>query len=124
MVLVAVCLGLRVSEIMGLQWGDIDWENRTVMVRRSVAHGRVGATKTEASLRPLPVDVRLMTPLKEWHDRSLHTKQEDWVFANPAGRPRWQESILHRQLKPAALRAGLGKIGWHTFPPYVLDYVA
>lgn len=115
MVLVAVCLGLRVSEIMGLQWGDIDWENRTVMVRRSVVHGRVGATKTEASLRPLPVDVLLMTPLKELRNRSLHARQEDWVFANAAGRPRWQESILHRQLKPAAVRASVGKIGWHTF---------
>jgi integrase len=39
----------------------------------------------------------------------------DWVFANDAGRPRWQETILQRQLKPAACRAGIGKIGWHTF---------
>jgi len=30
-------------------------------------------------------------------------------------RPRWQESILQRLIKPAALRAGIGKIGWHTF---------
>jgi len=54
MVLIAACLGLRVSEIMGLQWGDFDWENFSVMVRRSVVHGRVGDTKTEASFRPLP----------------------------------------------------------------------
>src|SRR5215469_6404385 len=26
-----------------------------------------------------------------------------------------QESILERQIKPAALRAGIGKIGWHTY---------
>jgi integrase len=37
------------------------------------------------------------------------------VFANRAGNPRWQESILQRQIKPAALRAGIRKIGWHTF---------
>jgi len=37
------------------------------------------------------------------------------MSANRAGKPRWQESILERQLKPAALRAGLGNIGWHTF---------
>ena len=42
-------------------------------------------------------------------------RTQDWVFGNRDGRPRWQESILHRQLKPAALRAGLGRIGWHTF---------
>jgi integrase len=26
MVLVAACLGLRASEIVGLQWGDFNWE--------------------------------------------------------------------------------------------------
>jgi integrase len=29
MVLIASCLGLRSSEIMGLQWGDFDWEDLT-----------------------------------------------------------------------------------------------
>ena len=115
MVLIAACLGLRVSEIMGLQWGDFDWENFSVMVRRSVVHGRVGDTKTEASFRPLPLDTRLMAPLQDLRNRSSYAKQEDFVFANATGQPRWQESILHRQLKPAAVRAGIGKIGWHTF---------
>jgi integrase len=115
MVLIAACLGLRVSEIMGLQWGDFDWENLTVMVQRSVVHARVGDTKTEASFRPLPVDTRLMAPLQELRRRAFYSGPVDWVFANDAGRPRWQESILQRRLKPAAVRAGVGKIGWHTF---------
>jgi site-specific recombinase XerD len=37
------------------------------------------------------------------------------VFANNDGRPRGQQNILQRHLRPAALRAGIGKIGWHTF---------
>ena len=115
MVLVAACLGLRVSEIIGLQWGDFDWEDLTLLVKRSVVHGRVGDTKTEASQLPLPVDPRLARVLQEHWKRSLHQCPQDWVFGNRDGRPRWQESILHRQLKPAALRAGLGRIGWHTF---------
>jgi integrase len=112
---IAACLGLGVSEIMGLQWGDFDWENFSVMVQRSVVHGRVGDTKTQASFWPLPVDARLMAPLQEFRNRSSCARQEDFVFANDTGRPRWQESILHRQLKPAAARAGIGKVGWHTF---------
>jgi integrase len=59
MVLVAGCLGLRISEILGLRWGDIDWGNLTVLVQRSVVHGKVYATKTEASLKPLPIDPEL-----------------------------------------------------------------
>lgn len=30
-------LGLRRGEILGLQWGDIDFENKTVMVQRSIS---------------------------------------------------------------------------------------
>ena len=115
MVLVAACLGLRASEIVGLQWGDFNWEDLTLLVKWSVVHGRVADTKTEASQLPLPIDPRLARTLREHWKRSLHRRSEDWVFGNLEGRPRWQESILHRQLRPAALRAGLGKIGWHTF---------
>jgi integrase len=115
MVLVAACLGLRVSEIIGLQWRDFDWDKRTVLVQRSVVQCQVGETKTEGSCRPLPVDPGLATRLQDLRRCSSYICATDWVFANDAGRPRWQETILERQLKPAALRAGIGKVGWHTF---------
>jgi len=115
MVLVAACLGLRVSEIIGLQWGDFDWDNMTVMIQRSVVQCQVGETKTEGSARPLPINPNLASHLRELHERSTYGAPGDRVFANDAGRPRWQETILQRQLKPAASRAGIGKIGWHTF---------
>ncbi len=115
MVLVAVCLGLRVSEIIGLQWGDFDWENRNVFVQRAVVQTRVGETKTEGSSRPLPLDPVLAMHLQELRKHSSWSAAGDWVFANDKGLPRWQETILQRQLKPAAVRAGIGKVGWHTF---------
>jgi integrase len=112
------CLGLRASEIIGLQWGDFNWEELTLLVRRSVVQGRVGDTKTEASRLPLPVDPSLAEALRAHWQRSLHREPCDWVFANRKGKPRWQESILRRHIKPAAVRAGVGKIGWPTFRPY------
>lgn len=33
MVVLAMCLGLRCSELIGLQWQDLDWENLTLLVR-------------------------------------------------------------------------------------------
>ncbi len=113
MVLVAVSLGLRVSEIIGLQWGD--WENRNVFVQRAVVQTRVGETKTEGSSRPLPLDPVLAMHLQELRKHSSWSAAGDWVFANDKGLPRWQETILQRQLKPAAVRARIGKVGWHTF---------
>ena len=115
MVLVAACLGLRASEIMGLQWQDFNWEDLTVFIRRGVVNGRSGDTKTEASQKSLPIDPRLARCLQELWKRTFHQGPQDWVFANKAGRPRGQQNILHRHVRPAALRAGIGKIGWHTF---------
>ncbi len=115
MVLIAACLGLRASEIMGLQWGDFNWEDLTVLIRRGVVNGRAGDTKTEASRKALPVDPRLAAALVELRNRSLHKGSQDWVFANRAGQPRGQQNILQRHLRPAAVRAGIVKIGWHTF---------
>ena len=54
MVLVAACLGLRASEIVGLQWQDFNWEDLTVFIRRGVVNGRSGDTKTEASQNRCP----------------------------------------------------------------------
>jgi integrase len=33
-------LGLRASEIMGLQWSDFNWDDSTVLIRRGVVNGR------------------------------------------------------------------------------------
>src|ERR1039458_2235853 len=56
MILAAGCLGLRASEVTGLQWQDINWDDLTVFIRRSVVHGREGEAKTEASEKPIPLD--------------------------------------------------------------------
>ncbi|MGH9356593.1 MAG: tyrosine-type recombinase/integrase, partial [Terriglobia bacterium] len=49
MVLIAGCLGLRISEILGLQWGDVDWQDLAILIQRSIVEGKVYETKTEAS---------------------------------------------------------------------------
>jgi integrase len=117
MVLVAQCLGLRVSEILGLQWGDFSFENRSVLVQRSVVGGRVDDVKTEYSKDDVPLDARLAEALLSWRAASFFPRDTDWVFANPVtGKPYHQESLRKRQLQRAAKLAGLGEdIGWHTF---------
>jgi len=71
MVLIAACLGLRASEIMGLQWGDLNWEDLTLLARRSVVNSGVSDTKTEASRLPLPVDPSLADALRAHWQRRL-----------------------------------------------------
>lgn len=115
MVITIACLGLRVCELIGLQWGDIDFAGLTVRIQRSVVEGEVNPTKTEASESALPLDPGLAETLSAFKVTAAHVTDSDFVFASDLGRPRWPDSILADHLKPAAERAGIGKIGWHTF---------
>jgi integrase len=115
MVLTIACLGLRVSELLGLQWGDLDFENLTVKIERSVVEGKVNLTKTEASEGILPLDTGLAGTLLAHRASSGFVADSDFVFAGESGKPRWKDCILADYIKPAAARAGVGVIGWHTF---------
>jgi integrase len=114
MVMVAQCTGLRISEILGLQWGDFDFEAHTFMVQRSVVCGRVDAVKTEYSKDYVPLDPRLEGLLLEWRTFSAYSSDADWVFANPqTGKPYHQESLKKRQLlgSPTSSVCQKGSVG-------------
>jgi integrase len=88
MVLVAQCLGLRVSEIVGLKWEDFDFDAGTVLVQRSAVYGRVDSVKTEYSHDLMPLDSALAAPLLEWQKSALPEGRSEWAFQNPVtGRP-------------------------------------
>lgn len=118
MCIVAACLGLRASEVAGLRWGDFDWENRQVHIQRGFVIGHVDEVKTTNSNRSLPVHRALATLLLEYKKETApNAKDIDWLFPSPyaTGRPRWPWTIQRTHLLPAGIRAGLGRIGWHTF---------
>jgi len=65
MVIVAQCLGLRVSEIAALQWQDFDFERQQLLVQRSIVNGRVDDVKTEYSRDHVPLHESLVEVLLE-----------------------------------------------------------
>jgi len=119
MALVDVSTGLRIGELLALQWRDIDFENFEIAVTRSISLQHVGNCKTETSRKPVPMDVELAEALWLWRGNSGYPKPEDWVFASPAKdgqQPYWPGTLYRAHLEPAAKAAGIsGKIGWHTF---------
>jgi integrase len=115
MVITIACLGLRVCELLGLQWGDIDFENLTVKIQRSVVEGEVNPTKTEASESLLPLDPDLASLLLTHKGNKPNAADSGFVFAGRTGNPPWPDTILADYLKPAAVKVGIGNIGWHTF---------
>ena len=114
MVLVAGCLGLRVSEVLGLKWTDIDATKGTLRVNQIFTHGQVQAMpKTDASGAELPMHPRLVDILKQWKRKQDH--DYSWVFPGKRGSPYSDATILAKIIKPVARQLGIAHIGWHTF---------
>jgi integrase len=119
LVLLAVCTGLRRSELFALQWQDIDFGLQQITVTRSIVYQVVGICKTEASKRPVPLNRFLADALQDWRCATRYGAQEDWVFASPhlcGKKPYYGQALMEYYIRPAALKLGIDKrIGWHTF---------
>lgn len=86
-----ITTGMRRGELMGLQWGDIDFDNYVISVNRNVtytpASGIVVSTpKTECSLRQIPLMPSVAALLLKYRNDTDWSKQ-DFLFpkdGNPA----------------------------------------
>jgi len=118
MVMVAMCLGFRASEILGLQWSDVSFGlhgmEAIVRVQRSMVGKHEEDTKTPESTQDVPIHPELAIALEGWKTKAAPNCK--WVFGNPlTGRPYHRESLLKDHIEPAAARAGIPGIGWHSF---------
>lgn len=115
MACVAVCLGLRASEIAGLQWTDIEWQERALYVQRTFVLGDEDEVKTRRSKTRMPLCGQVAEILRD------HQKRVDvcspWIFSNPdTGKPRSMNYAQQEYLAPAGIAAGIGEgLGWHSF---------
>ncbi len=118
------CLGLRVSEALGLKWEDFDWKHQTVTIGRSAYRGSIDETKTVASKSKLPVHPALAKLLLAWREKcemqteKLNKDQTmplEWVFANPeTGMPYHSPSLQQRWIRPAGEAIGVHGLGFHS----------
>jgi integrase len=119
MALVAALTGLRVSEILGLQWRDVELNEAVIRLRRGVVNQEISDLKTAGSKRPLPIPSVLVQALLDWKKQTCFSDPASWVFASPqtdGAQPYWPGTLLQRHLRPVAKRLGITKqIGWHSF---------
>lgn len=113
--LVATFTGLRISEIRGLQWGDV--EGDSIRIRRSRdLWGDVHQPKTATSARVIPVGhlkgifTTHFAPSNAGAKPEVHRNMGDFIFP-------FSYKVLQVRLKAAAKAVGIEYegFGWHTF---------
>ena len=108
---VAAFTGLRLGELRGLRWGDIDWTRRVVFVRRSFTVKSDGPTKS-GKVRSVPLVDQAARALDQLSRRERWTSDDDRVFVNDVGE-HIEDSALRRRFYTALDRAGLPHIRFH-----------
>jgi integrase len=121
---VALALGLRRGEALGLSWADVDFETRTLRVNRSLQRlqGRlvISEPKTKKSRRTLDLPNSLVQKLKEHRTRQLEEKliagpkwqDNGLVFASCVGTP-IDPRHVKRRLDPLLKKAGISHYRVH-----------
>ncbi len=117
-VYVAVTTGLRVSELLGLKWCDLDFSAGEIRLTRGIVRQHVGVMKTEASRKPVPLGAGLADVLLGWRGSCPYNQDADYIFASPdkdGSQPYWPNAAMEDHVRPAVIRAGISKrVGWHT----------
>ena len=104
MIEMAVTTGLRQSELLGLQWGDIDWQSSRLHVRRALREGRFYETKSRHAHRIVELPASLLHALKIWRLK-CPKGEHDLMFPNREGNPTDAANLIHRGFEPAVRRA-------------------
>lgn len=102
---IELCLGLRRGELLGLRWGDIDWDKNQIHIvnNRVVVDGKsvVKDPKTESSRRTVDVPAQLIQKLHKhkmqcWANRlrlgEAYTVT-DYIIVHPDGKPIYPEYV-------------------------------
>jgi integrase len=113
MILIAALGGLRISEVLGLQWRDVDWDAGEVTINRIWYRGNLNDTEEGRHVSRLRV---LMGEFRRRYP-GPHAR-ERWIFIGEDGvTPPDERDILRNEVRPALKRLGIyyPGFGWHAF---------
>jgi len=113
----AAYTGMRLMELLGLTWGDVDFEGNVIKVRAQLSRAKKGhparrmPLKTKAASRSIEIEPYLKTRLLEHKMSSGFKGDNDYVFCTEHGTPHYYRNVAVRGLEKAAKRAGLNPEG-------------
>ncbi len=113
--LLSINLGLRIGEICGLQWKDIDFEKQMLTVRRTVQRVQlqtgtkllIDAPKTSSSRRSVPIPDFMMPLLKKF-------RSQDTAYILSGTEQPTEPRTLQRRFKKILKKANLPSVNYHS----------
>jgi integrase len=133
---VALSVGMRQGEVLGLRWEDVDLDIGRITIRKQlqVINGQPTFTepKSRKSRRAIPLPAAVLETLRQHRKRQLEERmlaggkwQGQWelVFCTPIGTP-IDHSNLRKHFKQALTRAGLPAIRFHDMRHSASSFLA
>ena len=123
---VAVSTGMRLGEVLGLQWSAVDFDRRNLrvvatLVPKPGGEWTLSEPKTARGRRQIALTMRAIEALQqrrisqegEREAVGAEWKDDDFVFTGPTGQPLSGEHVLRREFWPLLTQAGLQQIRFH-----------
>lgn len=115
--------GLRLGEMTGLMWSDIDFEKKVIHVKRtmeyvySMGEWRVGPPKSKSGIRDIPLTQEAISLLRDQKRKIAETKIvsitfSDLVFINRDGGPT-KKSSYNKNISSLADKVGIERFSMH-----------
>ena len=98
--------GLRSSEINGLKWEYVDFENKQILIRETWINGKVSKTKNDGSTREVTMSGAVYAALKRQQNNS---EGNEYVFSNKNHNPIDNGNFTKRVWYPLLERLGFEK---------------
>lgn len=109
----AIWTGLRTSELIALEWGDIDWNRNIARIRRASVRKQVKVPKTQAGERDIKLLSGAVSALNE--QKAYTFLQGKQVFFNPRTNSPWETD---GQIRKTAWQRAVKRAGIRDRNPY------
>jgi integrase len=114
---VMVATGMRISEVLALQWKhlQLDGSSPHVKIRRASVRGVIGPPKSRHGRRDIPLSSAMVDELRARRSTADDSTEDGLVFPSLAGTLNSDSNLRRRTLQPLVEEVGAGWASFHTF---------